>query len=381
MPDVRWGYFRIRRRRSAWREAAANPVFTKCIFCHNDLGANEIIERFPIGRRLAFDEAKGRLWVVCPSCSRWNLTPIEERWEAIEDCERRFRGTHLRLSTDHIGLARLSEGLELVRVGKPQRPEMAAWRYGAKFRARRIKSLAMQGAGYAAMAALVAINPTQLVQLAIQTASGNFGRRRRPPVSWGQKVIARFENDEGREYLLKQDQAARVVLLPARVDSDWGILVRHSSGRYSDNFRWGDSRFTNRTVLRGERAAALIKPILPVVNYAGAKDAEVKGALGYLDKYETSTSLFNHAAGIASKIGWKSETERGELANLPPEYRLALEMVANEDTERRALEGELQLLEDAWREAEEIAAISDNLLLPKSVAAIFARMKARKTEP
>src|SRR3954471_23519817 len=105
-------------------------MFTKCIFCHNDLGHNEVIERFPIGRRLAFDEAKGRLWVVCPSCARWNLTPIEERWEAIEDCERRFRATQLRLSTEHIGLAKLSEGLELVRVGQPQRPEMAAWRYG-----------------------------------------------------------------------------------------------------------------------------------------------------------------------------------------------------------------------------------------------------------
>jgi hypothetical protein len=353
-------------------------MFTKCIFCHNDLGANEIIERFPIGRRLAFDEAKGRLWVVCTSCSRWNLTPIEERWEAIEDCERRFRTTHLRLSTDHIGLARLSEGLELVRVGKPQRPEMAAWRYGAKFRARRIKALAWQGASYAALAAIVAINPTQLVQFGVQVATGNFGSRRRPPVSWGQPIVARFSGEDGTEYLLKKDQAARVVLLPAGGDEGWGILVRHGSGRFTDNFRWGERRFTHQTALRGDRASALIKNILPVVNYAGAKDVEVKEALGFLDKYSTATSLFNHAAGIASKIGWKDESDRGDLANLNPEHRLALEMVANEETERRSLEGELQLLEDAWREAEEIAAISDNLFLPKDVASLFNKMKTRK---
>jgi hypothetical protein len=36
-------------------------------------------------------------------------------------------------------------------------------------------------------------------------------------------------------------------------------------------------------------------------------------------------------------------------------------MAANEDVERRALEGELAELEAAWREAEEIAAIADRL--------------------
>lgn len=40
-------------------------MYSKCLFCHSDLGANEVIERFPVGGRLAFDEAKGRLWVVC----------------------------------------------------------------------------------------------------------------------------------------------------------------------------------------------------------------------------------------------------------------------------------------------------------------------------
>ena len=33
----------------------------------------------------------------------------------------------------------------------------------------------------------------------------------------------------------------------------------------------------------------------------------------------------------------------------------------NEESERRALEGELSTLEAAWREAEEIAAIADSL--------------------
>ena len=85
-------------------------MYSTCIFCHASLGRNEAIEHFPVGRRLAFDAAKGRLWVVCRTCERWNLSPLEERWEAIEECERLFRGTKLRVSTDNIGLARVKEG-------------------------------------------------------------------------------------------------------------------------------------------------------------------------------------------------------------------------------------------------------------------------------
>ena len=28
-----------------------------CLFCHGDLGRNEVVEAFPVGRRLAFDAA------------------------------------------------------------------------------------------------------------------------------------------------------------------------------------------------------------------------------------------------------------------------------------------------------------------------------------
>ena len=91
-------------------------MYSTCIFCNRSLGTNESIEIFPIGRRIAFDGAKGRLWVICRRCERWNLSPLEIRWEVIEECERRFRDTRLRVSTDNIGMARLRDGLELVRL-------------------------------------------------------------------------------------------------------------------------------------------------------------------------------------------------------------------------------------------------------------------------
>ena len=82
-------------------------MYATCLYCNNALGSIEVVETFPVGRRLAFDQAKGRLWVVCRKCEKWNLSPLEERWEAIEEAERAFRGTKLRVSTEHIGLAKL----------------------------------------------------------------------------------------------------------------------------------------------------------------------------------------------------------------------------------------------------------------------------------
>ena len=76
----------IFRRRA--RHHTGEPVYQTCMFCKKPLGSNAVVESFPVGRRLAFDAARGRLWVVCGKCHRWNLTPLEERWEAVEDCER-----------------------------------------------------------------------------------------------------------------------------------------------------------------------------------------------------------------------------------------------------------------------------------------------------
>src|ERR1044072_2500784 len=129
-------------------------MYSTCLHCLEDLGAHDVFEQFQIGERLAFDSAKGRLWVDCPHCSRWNLTPIEERWEAVEDCERLFRAQTLRAQTQKNRLARGRDGSELIRIGSPLRPEFAAWRYGGVFRDRLRRRIAVgTGVGTAAIAA------------------------------------------------------------------------------------------------------------------------------------------------------------------------------------------------------------------------------------
>ena len=89
------------------------------------------------------------------------------------------------------------------------------------------------------------------------------------------------------------------------------------------------------------------------------------------------------AARVAPKGGWNlahGKVMAGSLASLPAELRLALEMSVHEDAERRALEGELHVLEEAWRDAEVIAGIADDMFLPESVTAELARLKRLNKE-
>ena len=47
------------------------------------------------------------------------------------------------------------------------------------------------------------------------------------------------------------------------------------------------------------------------------------------------------------------------MLGLTSTERIALEIAVHEDAERLAMQGELAALESAWKDAEEIAAISD----------------------
>jgi hypothetical protein len=76
------------------------------------------------------------------------------------------------------------------------------------------------------------------------------------------------------------------------------------------------------------------------------------------------------------KSFWNDDPKTGLLA-LATADRLAIEMALQEDSERRAMEGELAELERAWREAEEIAAIADDLLPNPGVAAALGALKRR----
>ena len=67
----------------------------------------------------------------------------------------------------------------------------------------------------------------------------------------------------------------------------------------------------------------------------------------------------------------------GTLHSLAPRDRLALEMALHEESERRAMDGELAALELAWAEAEQIAKIADDMFLPASMNEQLDKLRDR----
>ena len=340
-------------------------MYSTCLFCNASLGTNEVIESFPVGRRLAFDAANGRLWVVCRKCERWNLSPLEERWEAIETCERSFHDTRLRVSTDNIGLARVAEGLELVRVGPALRPEFAAWRYGDQFGRRRRRKMVRVGLGVGIVGGAIAGGVALGVSAGVGFGSGGwwiwrgiYASYRRIAYGSPQAVVARipYAGGEGEEVIaLKRHQLEDVRLGTA---GGGRLLLSLPRGRDSVHLTGEDA----------ERAAGYV---LPAINWAGAEKRDVDRAVQLIEDSRKSPSEFVRELAQRAGVGHR-------LHELPSASRLALEMASHEESERRAMEGELALLEAAWRQAEEIAKIADNLLVPPSVDEFLERNKARR---
>src|SRR6266496_3858409 len=89
-------------------------MYTTCAFCNAKLDGDGGPSGLGVGRRIAFDEWKGRLWVICPKCARWNLSPLDDRLERIDTVARAARDAKLLAATDHVALLRRQERLKYV---------------------------------------------------------------------------------------------------------------------------------------------------------------------------------------------------------------------------------------------------------------------------
>lgn len=343
-------------------------MYATCIFCHGKLGSNESVEIFPVGKRLAFDASRGRLWVVCTLCGRWNLSPLEERWEAIETCERIFRGTRVRVTTTNIGLTRLPDGTELVRIGEPLRPEFAAWRYGRRFSRRRshtqfIAAGAMLSAGAGAVALAPLLAPALAMgALSVVVVPGLTSVMGVAPVVGAlairdylehDRVIGRVAHD-GRVLTVRAKHAndAKLRVYGDGVD-DVSLEVLHDGG-------WSTIHG-----LQGLQAAGLL---LAGSNRFGAPAREVQDAVSRVESAGDANAFLRTAAAMGdhrhmrlSGLSLLNSWRGLRTLRLSGTECLALEMSLHEESERRALEGELALLDAAWREAEELAQIADSI--------------------
>ncbi|MEO7995905.1 MAG: hypothetical protein ABI852_00600 [Gemmatimonadaceae bacterium] len=365
-------------------------MYSTCLFCNNTLGSNESIEHFPVGSRIAFDAATGRLWVVCRKCERWNLSPLESRWEAIEEAERAFRSTKLRVSTDNIGMAQLKDGTELVRIGKPIRTEFAAWRYGDQFGRRWRK--------YAAGSAAVAAAPVgQLVYHGINIGSWlthTYGNELFLPFTLGGTVVlgagtavSLFRNyrdrrirvsirdDNGTVLHVPRFWMNRSAIVPATGERGLSLGLMHLRAlqpghvtrMQGDPVKQQHITDVSLSNLTGENALRALSTILPHINRDGGTARTVSRAVDSITQANELSQIVSNAP--VRRWSQSIHTKRWErnISTLPASIRLALEMSLHETDERRAMEGELHVLEQRWKEADAIGKIADEMFLPENI--------------
>jgi hypothetical protein len=310
-------------------------MYATCAFCNATFDGDGGPSGLGVGRRLAFDEWRGRLWVICPKCARWNLTPIDDRLERIETLARVAREGHVLASTDQVVLVRWQR-YDLVRVGKPPRVELAPWRYGERLRARQLErakvviplTVAAVGLGIAANVAVggsfgaFAWNLHRIGDWAYLKIVGN-----RKVIVVETPICERCGNV--MELRAKHVQHARLI---HDAKADLAVLVSCPSCH-----REG-------ALLTGHDAAQVLRP-----------------GLTYLNVRRGSRRRAEDAARVVDQIGGADELIRDisrrelTLRSLRAERQLALEMAVDE-------QAEVHELERQWRDAEEEAEIADGTL-------------------
>ena len=332
-------------------------MYRHCIFCSADLGRNDTLEAFPVGRRIAFDAWKGRLWAVCPRCARWNLAPLEERWEAVEAAERLFREARLRVQSENVGLARLRDGTQVVRIGDALPGELAAWRYGRELRRRRWRY-------WWSTAGLVALGDVGLLALLVRhhENSGVILHRLSPEESpMGAEVHIQARHLRGARLIGGSGADGLRLVLPRTT----ALLRDTASVQYVPG---------PCVTLEGVTAKTVLSRALVQVNRRGAPQKQLRQALELLAGAGSAQVCIERIGGLVmsgqATLGFRSRfgrllMEREDAATAaqpaPGVAALALEMALHEEAERRALEAELTALKACWREAEEIAEIADAL--------------------
>jgi len=311
-------------------------MFRTCAFCNAPFDGDGGPSGLGVGRRLAFDEWRGRLWVVCSKCSRWNLTPLDDRLERIEVVARAARDAgRVVAATEQVALIRW-ERYDFVRVGKPLRVELATWRYGERLRTRqreRMKvvvplTVVAVGLGIAANVAAgggLGVFVWNLHRLVDQAYIGIVGNRKvvlaEPPICAHCGSLMQLR--------ARHVQHARVV-----PDSHAEVAVVLSCPKCR---REGAH-------LTGSDAVQVLRQGLTYLNVTRSGRRKAEDAARVVDQVGGPDRLLHDVA-------------RRELTlrSLRPERRLALEMAVDE-------RAEVEELERQWREAEEIAEIADGTL-------------------
>ncbi len=327
-------------------------MYTRCLVCAIPFEPNEELEHLPNGRRLAFDPGRGRLWVICRTCRRWSLTPIEERWEALEELDKLTTDKARLLSqTDNIALLRAGR-LEIVKVGRAQLTEEAWWRYGRELTARKRTWDKLGIAGTVAAGAVVAGGWATggMTLLGVWLIMGHGSETLRDGARWLRFGSSAWRGKQAcdkcgfvQRTITYRDRAA-LGIFPGAAEGDLELVARcPKCGQYREG----------GLHLSGYEAERTLKRVLAYHHFAGASERRVVAAARLIQEAGSPQDL----ARIVVRDGKR-------LGDLQRTGGIALEIAANESTEQRLLELELAELEAHWRKEEELASIVDGELTP-----------------
>lgn len=307
---------------------------SQCYFCDAPLSPwDPLSGDLPDSARLAYDPVRGRLWHVCPRCGRWNAVPLDLRWEALEAFEKvaRDRGRE-RLASENLALITVRD-TELIRVGRPPRPEFAGWRYGDRLPARvrgfMARVLALFGGlperpegGYTFHGAVRPFSTDWLASPFIEAAGG---------LSW---LFAQIPFAE------RCPSCGRMMPVQPWAFQDVALVVSggHPNVAVTCGF-CGD-----QVVVAAHAARPALRLGLAVVNI-GLRDTLLA---------ERAGRAIDQAGGQDAFVASLAR-DRFALGELPDTLRVGLGIALDEQVEAEALELE-------WRAAEELAAIADGEL-------------------
>lgn len=302
-------------------------MYSRCLVCGSDFKGTDVVEHVPLGERVAYDLAKGRLWIVCRSCRRWSLVPLEDRWEALEELEALVTGggagfpsnrSRLLTKTENISLFQAGP-LEVVRIGHSELSEEAWWRYGHELE--RIGGMSLRLTGL-----------TRWLLYGTRAWRGN-----RPCPGCGYVFTELPFSD--RKILIVRP-------LGEASDSDSEPVLTRRCPRCKDAERGG-------LHLRGSEAEMTLVRVLSFDDHAGAP----------FDRVQSAVRLLLDPGGPSALV--KLLTAHGTpLGSLAPIGTLALEMATVEARERALLRLDAEELEFRWRQEEELAELVDGDLTP-----------------
>ena len=332
-------------------------MYRKCLVCSRDFAPNDALEHLDRGRRVAYDPAQGRLWLICRACSRWSLVPMESRWEALEELEKLVTDQGRMLSsTDNVALLRAGP-LEVVRVGRAELREEAWWRYGQELRRRkeRYRKLSVAGTVGAAVAiggswatgGLSFIGAWLLWENAPGLVTGGARLLRFGRTAWrgsGEcvrcgRAIHRVAYSNRQDVVLRAEEQSVEVL----------VYCPFCGGDEERGFR-----------LRGQEANRTVRKLLAYHHFAGASEKRVDKAARLIE-----------AAGGPARLPSRILRKPTLLDDVGRVGRVALEIAVHEEHEARLLSMEVAELEAHWRREEELARIMDGELTFLSIRARY----------